>query len=144
MAEFDIKDLPEMVPLSELFPTPSTGIIGEKKSYIFAQDTTQFKLWFMSAIEWVPTDGKFRACVAVKYKSSDDLVSFRSWHQDYNDAERVITHMRQTMNGTAEKPINHIYGETISIHKVKTVSGNTYNVTEVLPIYWVMMEGATS
>jgi len=140
----ELHDLgPEMMPLVGLLKHTSTGFVGEKKNYNFQPNITQYEKWFASTIEWVPTEGKFKARVIVKNKNSNDSVVFNSWHQDYNDAERAIAHLKDSMAGTAERPIYNIFGETIDIHTSDMGGGNLTNVTEVLALIWSMMDGTT-
>jgi hypothetical protein len=114
--------------------------LGERKNYNFQPSVTEYELWPFSTIEWVASEGKYKARAIVQHKTTDDLVVFNSWHQDYGDAERPIDLLRHSLQGTAERPIYNIFAETIDIHTADIGSGSLVNVTEVLAIIWSMSE----
>ncbi len=116
------------------------GTLGEKKNYNFQPGVTQYELWPFSTIEWVASEGKYKARAIVKHKTTNDMVVFNSWHQDYGDAERPIDLLRHSLQGTAERPIYNIFGETIDVHTADIGSGSPVNVTEVLALIWSMTE----
>lgn len=116
------------------------GTIGEKKNYNFQPGVSQYVLWPFSTIEWEPNEGKYKARVIVRHQSTNDSIVFNSWHQDYADAERAIDIVRHTLDGTAERPVYNIFGETIDMHTSDHGGGNVVNVTEVLALIWSMTE----
>ncbi len=117
-----------------------TAAIGEKKNYNFQPEVTEYELWPFSTIEWVPAEGKYKARAIVRHKTTHDMVVFNSWHQDYGDAERPIDLLRHSLQGTAERPIYNIFGETIEVHTADIGGGSVVNVTEVLALIWSMTE----
>ncbi len=117
-----------------------SAAIGEKKNYNFQPEVTEYELWPFSTIEWVAAEGKYRARAMVQHRTTHDLVAFNSWHQDYGDAERPIDLLRHSLQGTAERPIYNIFGETIEVHTADIGGGSVVNVTEVLALIWSMTE----
>jgi len=117
-----------------------TAMLGERKNYNFQPGVTEYDLWPFSTIEWDASKEKYKARAIVQHKTTNDLVVFNSWHQDYGDAERPIDLLRHSLQGTAERPIYNIFGETIDIHTADIGSGPPVNVTEVLAIIWSMTE----
>ena len=101
---------------------------------------TEYDLWPFSTIEWVAAEGKYRARAMVQHNTTHDMVAFNSWHQDYGDAERPIDLLRHSLQGTAERPIYNIFGETIEVHTADIGGGSVVNVTEVLALIWSMTE----
>lgn len=117
-----------------------TGLIGEKENYNFQEPDTEYRLWPFSTIEWIPSEGKYKARAIVQHKTTDNLVAFNSWHEDYGDAERPIDLLRHSLQGTAERPIYNIFAETIEIHTADIGTGPPVTVTEVLALIWSMTE----
>lgn len=117
-----------------------SGTIGEKKNYNFQPGVSQYLLWPFSTIEWEPKECKYKARVIVRHQTTNDSIVFNSLHQDFSDAERAIDIVRQTLAGTAERPVYNIFGETIDIHTSDHGGGTLVNVTEVLVLIWSMTE----
>jgi hypothetical protein len=117
-----------------------TAAIGEKKNYNFQPEVTEYALWPFSTIEWVASEGKYRARAIVQHKTTHNIVAFNSWHQDFGDAERPIDLLRHSLQGTADRPIYNIFGETIEVHTSDIGGGSVVNVTEVLALIWSMTE----
>ena len=113
--------------------------IGTKKNYNLQPEVTEYELWPFSTIEWVTKAENFKARAIVKHKATHDNVAFNSWHQDYGDAERAIDLVRHSLQGTAERPIYNIFGETIEVHTAHH-GDETVNVTEVRALIWSMTE----
>lgn len=118
----------------------SSSVIGEKKNYNFQPEVTEYNLWPFSTIEWVAAEGKYRARAMVQHKTTHNLVAFNSMHQDFGDAERPIDLLRHSLQGTAERPVYNIFGETIEVHTADIGGGAIVNVTEVLALIWSMTE----
>lgn len=115
-----------------------TSVVGERKNYNFQPGVTEYDLWPFSTIEWVAAEGKYRARAMVQHRTTHDLVAFNSWHQDFGDAERPIDLLRHSLQGTAERPVYNIFGETLEVHTADI--GTVVNVTEVLALIWSMTE----
>ncbi len=115
-----------------------TSVVGERKNYNFQPGVTEYDLWPFSTIEWVAAEGKYRARAMVQHRTTHDMVAFNSWHQDFGDAERPIDLLRHSLQGTAERPLYNIFGETLEVHTADI--GTVVNVTEVLALIWSMTE----
>ena len=115
--------------------------IGERKNYNFQPEVTEYRLWPFSTIEWVAAEGKYKARAIVEHSTTHDNVVFNSWHQDFGDAERAIDLVRNSLQGTAERPVYNIFGETIEVHTADH-GDHVVRVTEVLALIWSMTEPA--
>jgi hypothetical protein len=127
------------LPKLDLVGLALLGVIGDKKNYNFQPGVTEYQLWPFSTIEWVTGEGKYKARAMVEHKTTHDNVAFNSWHQDFGDAERTIDLLRHTLQGTAERPLYNIFGETIEIHTADH-GDRIVRVTEVLALIWSMTE----
>ncbi|MEW6144237.1 MAG: hypothetical protein AB1598_04375 [Thermodesulfobacteriota bacterium] len=117
-----------------------SSVVGEKSNYNFQPEVTEYDLWPFSTIEWVTAEGKYRARAIVQHRTTRDMVAFNSWHEDFGDAERPIDLLRHSLQGTAERPVYNIFGETIEVHTADIGGGSVVNVTEVLALIWSMTE----
>jgi len=116
------------------------GTIGERKNYNLQPEVTEYQLWPFSTIEWVVDQSKFRARAIIQNKTTKDMVAFNSWHQDFSDAERAIALLADSLNGTGDRHVYNIFGETLEIHTSDIGGGTLVNVIEVLALIWSMQQ----
>jgi hypothetical protein len=116
------------------------ALIGEKNNYNLQPEVTEYKLWPFSTIEWATTENKFHARVIVQHKTSNDMVVFNSWHQDFNDAERAIALVSDSLRGVGERRVYNIFGEVTEVHTSDIGGGTIVNVIEVLALLWSMQQ----
>ncbi|HWC65669.1 MAG TPA: hypothetical protein VG777_06280 [Thermoanaerobaculia bacterium] len=114
--------------------------VGERKNYNFQPEVTEYRLWPFSTIEWVAEEGKFKARAMVQNKTTNDIVVFNSWHAEYDDAERPIALLSDSLNGRGDRKIYNIWAETTEVHTSDIGGGDLVNVTETLALIWSMDE----
>jgi hypothetical protein len=105
--------------------------VGEKKNYNFQGNDYTF--WPFGTIEQIPSERRFRARAMVVAASGDNVI-FNSYHEDYADAERAITVVREALTGNG--PLYNIFAETIEVHTVDHGGGHIVTVYETLALIW--------
>lgn len=115
-----------------------TSMAGEKANYNFQPEVTEYRLWPFSTIEWVAGQDRYRARVIVQNRTTQNLVAFNSWHQDFSDAERAIALVSDSLNGAGERKVYNIWAETIEVHTADIGGGTIVNVIEVQALIWSM------
>ena len=111
-----------------------------KENYNLQAGVTQFKLWPFSTIEWLAGEKRFKARAIIQNKNTRDLVAFNSSHEEYDDAERAIALLSDSMKGIGMRRLYNIFAETIEIHVADIGGGPPVTVTEVRPRIWSMQE----
>jgi hypothetical protein len=107
---------------------PFTRPVGDKKNYNLA-NYTQYGI---GTIEWVQNDKRYQARIG--FTGAEGFVFFNSYHQDFNDAERMINFVK---DGKASGKLYNIFAETIDVHTTPTPGphGET-TVVEVLGLIY--------
>ena len=80
----------------------------------------------------------------MQHTTTQDIVAFNSWHQDFADAERAIALLSDSLNGIGARRVYNIFAETIEVHTSDLGGGTIVNVSEVQALIWSMMQFATS
>lgn len=86
-------------------------VIGEKKNY----NLVYYTQYTTVTIQWVENENKYLARVG--FTGDEGFVFFNSYHQDFNDAERMINFVK---DGKASGKLYNIFGETIDVHTTPT------------------------
>jgi hypothetical protein len=76
----------------------------------------------------------------IQNKKTRAMVAFNSWHQDFNDAQRAIALVSDSLNGIGDRRVYNIFGETIDVHTADIGGGAPVTVTEVLALIWSMQQ----
>jgi hypothetical protein len=107
--------------------------VGESKNYNF--QGSDYTFWPFGTIEQLPDDEHYKyKARAIVADSSDDMVVFNSFHQDYADAERAIAVVREAL--TADGPLYNIFAETLESHSSDLGGGKIVNTCETLALIW--------
>ena len=114
--------------------------LGERKNYNLQPEVTEYRLWPFSTIEWVVDQSRYRARAIIQHKTTQDMVAFNSWHQDFSDAERAIALLSDSLNGIGARRVYNVFGETTEIHTSDIGGGHVINVFEVLALIWSMQQ----
>jgi|MudIll2142460700_1097286.scaffolds.fasta_scaffold429642_2 hypothetical protein len=107
---------------------PLKQMIGEKKNY----NLVNYTQYGIGTIEWVKNENRYQARVG--FTGNQGFVFFNSYHQDFNDAERMINFVKE---GKVSGKLYNIFGETVEVHTTPTPGphGET-TVAEVLGLIY--------
>lgn len=121
-------------------PVPVVSRVGERQNYNLQEGVTEYELWPFSTIEWLADQNRYRARAMLRHTKTGDNVAINSWHQDYSDAERAIALLSDSLNGSPDRRIYNVFGETIDVHTADHGGGHIVNVIEVQGLIWSMQE----
>jgi phosphoribosylformylglycinamidine (FGAM) synthase-like enzyme len=113
--------------------------MGEKKNYNLQSGVTKYQLGAASTIEWLADKTAYKARVLLEHKVSHDVVAINSLHEEFEDAERAIDVVTDSLNGVAKRFVYNIFAETIETHTSPKPGGGTINVFEVQALIWSFM-----
>ncbi|HEX6901889.1 MAG TPA: hypothetical protein VF789_19365 [Thermoanaerobaculia bacterium] len=102
--------------------------VGEKKNY----NLVNYTQYAVGTIEWLPKGKRYHARVG--FTGAEGFVFFNSYHQDFNDAERMVNYVKE---GKASGKLYNIFGETLEVHTTPTPGPNgETTVVEVLGLIY--------
>lgn len=107
---------------------PAKATVGEKKNY----NLVNYTQYAIGTIEWLNNEKRYHARVG--FTGAEGFVFFNSYHQDFNDAERMINYVK---DGKASNKLYNIFGETMEVHTTPTPGPNgETTVVEVLGLIY--------
>lgn len=107
---------------------PVKLMLGDKKNY----NLVNYTQYSVGTIEWIKSENRYKARIG--FTGSGEFVFFNSYHQDFNDAERIINFVK---DGKASGKLYNIFAETIDVHTTPSPGPNGETiVVEVLGLIY--------